>query len=321
MAHVLLINTGGTIAMSEDHTTRKVSPTRENPIRQQGNFINHFATVTFVDLFNLPSPHMTQAQMLELSNYIRDHAGDYDGIVVTHGTDTLEETAYFLQLNLNLSQAVVVTGAMRSSNEIGADGMANLRSAIMAAAAPQSRDQGVLVVMNEEIHTATYVTKTHTTNLATFQTPTFGPIGLISKNQVLYFQKILHRDYYPVKEIKKPVALLKAYAGMQADIITAIGASHYGGLVIEGLGAGNLPPATVPATEALLAQGIPVVMVSRAFNGVIEDVYDYEGGGKQLKQAGVIFAQGLSGVKARLKLECLLNAESQVDLGQAFAWS
>ena len=318
MKRVLLINTGGTIAMSEDHTTGFVSPSSENPINTQSSFFNQFAEITVEDLFNLPSPHMTNEKMLQLSDYIQDQAVNYDGVVITHGTDTLEETAYFLELTLDLEIPVVLTGAMRSSNEVGSDGLSNLRGAILTAAESESRDLGVLVVMNDEIHTATYVTKTHTTNLATFQTPTFGPIGIISKNQVIYFQNVLRREFYPMSSVNKPVALMKAYAGMDDQMIRAVSQSTYKGLVIEALGAGNMPPATVSAIEELIQAGIPVVMVSRSFNGIIEDIYDYDGGGKRLRQSGVIFAQGLSGVKARLKLMALINSDGNVDIEEAF---
>lgn len=318
MKNILLINTGGTIAMSEDQTTGKVSPSSQNPLNSQSSTFSQFADITVVDLFNLPSPHMTEHNMFELSQYIQSQAPFYDGIVITHGTDTLEETAYFLELTLDLEIPVVLTGAMRSSNEMGSDGLPNLRSSIFVATADDSKDHGVIVVMNEEIHAATYVTKTHTTNLATFQTPTFGPIGIISKNQVIYFQKLLRYEFYPIQQITKRVALLKTYAGMEADIFDAILAAKYDGLVIEGLGAGNIPPETVASVKSLIAHNIPVVMVSRAFNGVTEDVYDYTGGGKQLHQEGVIFAQGLSGQKARLKLLALLNTTVDVDIQKEF---
>ena len=317
MKRIAIVNTGGTISMSEDQATGKVAPSSTNPLTEDGQLFRQLAELTIVDLFHMPSPHITPREMLKLAKWILDHLAEFDGIVITHGTDTLEETAYFLELVLDVPIPVVLTGAMRSSNEVGADGLANLRSAIVTARADTSCGKGVLVVMNEEIHTATYVTKTHTTNLATFQTPTFGPNGLVSKNQVLYFQTLVAREYYPVSDLTAKVALVKAYAGMEADQLLSL-ASQYQGVVIEGLGAGNLPPAVVPGVEALLAQGIPVVMVSRAFNGVTEDVYDYPGGGKRLRQAGVIFSQGLSGVKARIKLLVLLNSQLDCDLAQAF---
>ena len=133
MKKILLINTGGTIAMSQDQTTGKVSPTSDNPIHQQGHLLQNFADIDVLDFLNIPSPHMDLEKMLELSQLIQEKAKSYDGIVITHGTDTLEETAYFLELTLDLPIPIVVTGAMRSSNEIGSDGLANLRSAIFTA--------------------------------------------------------------------------------------------------------------------------------------------------------------------------------------------
>ena len=162
--------------------------------------------------------------------------------------------------------------------------------------------------MNDEVHTATYVTKTHTTNVATFQTPTFGPIGLVSKNNVIYFQKLIKEEHYEVNTTEKKVYLLKAYAGMDEELINAVVELGADGLVIEALGAGNLPPRTVPAIRNCIKKNIPVVFVSRAFNGVTQDVYDYEGGGKRFQQDGVIFTTGLSGQKARVKLMILLEA-------------
>ncbi|EKB56278.1 asparaginase [Facklamia hominis] len=318
MKKILLINTGGTIAMSQDQTTGKVSPTSDNPIHQQGHLLQNFADIDVLDFLNIPSPHMDLEKMLELSQLIQEKAKSYDGIVITHGTDTLEETAYFLELTLDLPIPIVVTGAMRSSNEIGSDGLANLRSAIFTAREDHSAQKGVLVVMNEEIHTATYVTKTHTTNLATFQTPTFGPIGILYKNQVTYFQELIRHEHYHLTAISQDVALLKVYAGMKADLFEAVLDHGYQGLVIEALGAGNLPPQIVPILEQFMEAQIPVVLVSRAFNGVTEDIYDYPGGGKRLSQMGVIFTQGLSGIKARIKLAVLLNAEEKVSIKQAF---
>ena len=247
--------------------------------------------------------------MLGIKNRIEEAVEEgYDGVVVTHGTDTLEETAYYLELTLDVNLPIVITGAMRSSNEIGADGLANLRSSLVVATDDESADKGVLVVMNDEVHTATYVTKTHTTNVATFQTPTFGPIGLVSKNNVIYFQKLIKKEHYNVSTTEKRVYLLKAYAGMDGELINAVCNLGADGLVIEALGAGNLPPKTVPAIRNCIENNIPVVFVSRAFNGVTQDVYDYEGGGKRFQQDGVIFTTGLSGQKARIKLMILLEA-------------
>lgn len=309
MTKLLILNTGGTIAMNENHSTGTVSPTSANPLKEVIGLFDYIGQVDIEDVFSLPSPHITEEHMLHLQRRVMQAVEEgYDGVVITHGTDTLEETAYFLDLTLDLPIPLIITGAMRSSNEIGSDGLANLRAALIVAASPDSIGKGVLVVMNDEVHTAAYVTKTHTTNVATFQTPTFGPIGLVSKSQVLYFQNHLHQEHYKLDQVGKSVCLLKSYAGMDGRLIDAVRESGADGLVIEALGAGNLPPQTVEAITRCLAVKLPVVFVSRAFNGVTQDVYDYEGGGKRFRQAGVIFTTGLSGQKARMKLSVLLNA-------------
>lgn len=295
--------------MSEDQKTGKVAPTETNPIEVGGNIFSYIADLYVEDLYHLASPQITEREMLGIKNRIEEAVEEgYDGVVVTHGTDTLEETAYYLELTLDVNLPIVITGAMRSSNEIGADGLANLRSSLVVATDDESADKGVLVVMNDEVHTATYVTKIHTTNVATFQTPTFGPIGLVSKNNVIYFQKLIKEEHYNVSTTEKRVYLLKAYAGMDGELINAVCNLGADGLVIEALGAGNLPPKTVPAIRNCIENNIPVVFVSRAFNGVTQDVYDYEGGGKRFQQDGVIFTTGLSGQKARIKLMILLEA-------------
>ncbi|WIE01082.1 asparaginase [Latilactobacillus curvatus] len=308
MKKILVLHTGGTIAMSADEDGA-VAPTDQNPVAGFEKLFDNQLIIESEEFANLPSPHITPAVMLNLKNRIQQAEEDgIDGVVVTHGTDTLEETAYFLDLTLPNNIPVVVTGAMRSSNEIGADGLHNLISAVWTAASDDAHDKGVLVVMNDEIHTARYVTKTHTTNVATFRTPTFGPIGLVSKHNANFFQELIRSEICDIKTLVEPVYLLKVYAGMDGTLFDAINQPNTKGLVIEALGAGNLPPATLPAVQALLDRNIPIVLVSRCFNGIAEDVYDYQGGGVKLKQMGVTFCQGLNGPKARLKLQVGLSA-------------
>ena len=300
MKHILALHTGGTISMTATDTG-DVVPSAINPLLDLSAHLEGIE-VTSEEAFNLPSPHVTPAHMLALSQRIRQaEAAGIDGVVVTHGTDTLEETAYFLDLTLDPTIPVVVTGAMRSANEIGSDGRYNFLSAIRTAASAGARHKGCLVVMNDEIHTARFVTKTHTTNVATFRTPTFGPVGLVNKDGVRFFQELINQQACRIDQVIDQVFLLKAFAGMDGTLFDALPASTQG-LVIEALGAGNLPPATLPALQRLIDRGVPVVLVSRCFNGVAEDFYDYEGGGVNLKKMGVIFCQGLNGQKARIKL-------------------
>ncbi|CAM2919147.1 asparaginase [Actinobacillus equuli subsp. equuli] len=299
----------------------KVSPSEKNPLLAALERLNHPAQLSQESVLNVPSPHITLQHWLLLKTRIEKAVNEenYDGIVITHGTDTLEETAYFLDLALDVNVPVAITGAMRSSNELGSDGLINLQSAILVALCPESQGKGVLVVMNDEIHNAKFVTKTHTTNVATFQTPTFGPCGLIAKNRVLYFQQLIEYERFPAQTITRTnVQLVKSYAGMDSFLLEQL--AHHGcdGVVIEALGAGNLPPSCLAGLDALLRADIPVVLVSRAFNGVTQDVYDYLGGGKQLKQQNVIFTTGLSGQKARIKLLVLLNQDLRKPLSEYF---
>lgn len=321
MEQVLVINTGGTIAMSADETER-VKPLDDHTVSRLLPELNRFAQVTMIDYANLPSPHITPRFMNELRRRIMQEAerNCYAGIVVTHGTDTLEETAYFLDLTLPLTVPVVVTGAMRSSNEPGSDGLVNLVASVRTASDPASRDKGVLVVFNEEIHAARHVTKIHTSSIAAFQSPQFGPIGTVTKRGVTYHHSPLLREYYPLKQADANVPLIKAVTGMEPAWLSFLLEQPIDGLVIEGFGLGNLPPAIVSTLQQLLAKGVPIVLVSRCPSGDVADVYDYEGGGSQLREMGLIFCSGLNGQKARIKLIAALQQTSDpTQLRQFFA--
>ena len=199
---------------------------------------------------------------------------------------------------------------IRQAEKEGSDGLENLQSAIKTAASDDSRNKGTLVVMNDEIHTARFVTKTHTTNVATFRTPTFGPVGLVTKDGVRFFQELINQEICAIDHLVDKVFLIKAYAGMDGTLFDALPEDTHG-LTIEALGAGNLPPTTLPAIQRLLDRNIPIVLVSRCFNGVAQAVYNYEGGGVQLKKMGIIFCQGLNGQKARIKLQVGLSDGKQ----------
>ncbi|MGE6603441.1 asparaginase [Lysinibacillus fusiformis] len=309
---ILLIHTGGTISMAMS-AEGAVMPNKENPLMKESNKLNSLATIIEIEAFNLPSPHITPKEMLQLRNLIMEQttATQIDGVVITHGTDTLEETAYFLELTTNLAIPIVLTGAMRSSNELGADGIYNLMEAIRVAVDDEARDKGVLVVMNDEVHLAVNTTKTSTSSINTFQSPQYGPIGLITKSRILFHHAPIRRQYVDINNLSKRVAMLKVYAGMEEDLLDVVLACKYEGVVLEGLGQGNVPPSVVKGIESLIQRNIPVVLVSRCFNGIAEGVYGYIGGGKMLEDLGAIFATGINGQKARLKLLIGLNTTGE----------
>lgn len=304
---ILVLHTGGTISMQADATGAVVT-SQDNPMNHVTNPLEGIE-VYALDFFNLPSPHIKPKHMLALYHKIKEEADNYDGVVITHGTDTLEETAYFLDTMKIPNMPIVLTGAMRSSNELGSDGVYNYLSALRVASDDKAADKGVLVVMNDEIHAAKYVTKTHTTNVGTFQTPTHGPLGLIMKQEILYFKTAEPRVRFDLEHIQGLVPIISAYAGMTDELIDMLDLEHLDGLVIQAFGAGNVPKETAQKLETLLQKGIPVALVSRCFNGIAEPVYAYQGGGVQLQQAGVFFVKELNAQKARLKLLIALNAE------------
>ncbi|WP_312680979.1 asparaginase [Lactococcus taiwanensis] len=308
MKKILILHTGGTISMAED-AQGHVPPNESNPMSAVNMQLDEVELVT-EDIFNLPSPHITLSDMLVLKNRLKKAflTESFDGAVITHGTDTLEETAFFLDTTLERGKPIVMTGAMRSSNELGTDGIYNFLSAIRVAADEHSHDRGVLVVMNDEIHSARYVTKTHTTNVSTFQTPTHGPLGLLTKNKIIYFHNDSENQHLDVHSVHGNVPIVKAFAGMSGQILDLLDLDKLDGIVIEALGAGNLPPIASQSLQRLLDAGVPVVLVSRCFNGIAEPVYAYQGGGSQLYDAGVMFADEVNSQKARLKLIIGLNA-------------
>ncbi|HDF1680133.1 TPA: asparaginase [Staphylococcus aureus] len=308
MKHLLVIHTGGTISMSQDQSN-KVVTNDINPISMHQDVINQYAQIDELNPFNVPSPHMTIQHVKQLKDIILEAVTNkyYDGFVITHGTDSLEETAFLLDLILGIEQPVVITGAMRSSNEIGSDGLYNYISAIRVASDEKARHKGVMVVFNDEIHTARNVTKTHTSNTNTFQSPNHGPLGVLTKDRVQFHHMPYRQQALENVNDKLNVPLVKAYMGMPGDIFSFYSREGIDGMVIEALGQGNIPPSALEGIQQLVSLNIPIVLVSRSFNGIVSPTYAYDGGGYQLAQQGFIFSNGLNGPKARLKLLVALS--------------
>lgn len=209
MSKILVVHTGGTISMKENQDG-SVMETDIHPLSKM-DLLNDYP-MDEIHLFNLPSPHITPPNhMLQLTQFLNEkiNTKQYKGIVITHGTDTLEETAYFIDLTIKTKIPIVFTGAMRSSNEIGSDGLYNFISALRVASDSKASDRGVLVVMNDEIHTAQYVTKTATSNVATFQSPQFGPVGMVTKQDIYFYQKIYNEEIISVSSLTKKSPVIK----------------------------------------------------------------------------------------------------------------
>ncbi len=203
---VAIIFTGGTISMKIDPRIHAAIPalTSEEIMAMVTN-IEKFSDIEIINFSNLPSPHITPEMMMDLSMLVNDviKRDDITGVIVTHGTDTLEETAYLLDLTVKSSKPVIVVGAMRNSSELGYDGSSNLSAAICTAISKNARNKGVLVVMNNEVNAASEVTKTNTLSLDTFKSPEFGPLGIVDNDEVLFYRDIVKRQYIKTDTIEK----------------------------------------------------------------------------------------------------------------------
>ncbi|PPQ35682.1 asparaginase [Rhodopila globiformis] len=271
------------------------------------------AEVTAVAFRQVASPDLTLADLIALAQAIEQAvAGGASGAVVTQGTDSLEETAFALDLLWHGEAPVVLTGAMRNPALPGADGPANLLGAAQVAASPDARGLGALVVFNDEVHLPLFVRKTHATSPATFRSPLAGPVGWIVEGRPRIALRPVARHAIRLSEPREipPVALLTATLGDDGRLVPAVAASGCRGLVIEAMGGGHVPRAMVPHLAALADQ-MPVVLASRTGAGEgLRGTYGFPGSETDLLGRGLIHAGVLDGLKARLLLTLLLAAEA-----------
>lgn len=314
---IAVIFTGGTISMTINKDTNAATPSLSSgDIMSLVHHIKDFAEVELIDFSAIPGPHMTPEKMMELKALVQKQCerSDIFGVVITHGTDNLEETAYLLDLTLDTPKPVVVTGSMRNASELGYDGPSNLASAILTATDNNSYKRGVLVVLNDEINDAREVTKTHTMSLDTFKSLEFGSLGIVDSNHVIYYrnQTFASSPIY-TNAIESDVALIKVASGMDARMLDFLVTEKVKGIVIEGMGRGNVPPSVMPGIRKAIDANIPVVLVSRNPLGRIMPSYGYKGGGLDLKNTGVILARNLNGQKARIALMLALSKTNNID--------
>jgi len=306
---VAIITTGGTIACRIDESGKLLPVVSGTELISLVPGLEQIADLELISFAQISSWNITPAWMLELAQQIdQASAQGLDGIVVTHGTDTLEETAYFLDLTVQSRCPVVITGAMRNNSEPSPDGPRNLLNAIRVASSPAAPADGVLVVFNDEIHRPKEVTKTHTFSVSTFQSPFAGPIGYADGAEVVFVrQPLSHRRVRPVTA-GLDVFLIKASAGASNSLIRCCIDLGADGIVLEGTGLGHVPADWVLTIRDAIGKEIPVVLTSRTLGGRVRPLYGDVGGGQELSEAGVINGGSLSGPKARIKLIVGLGA-------------
>lgn len=311
---IAIISTGGTIAMVKKGRT-VVPYDKGNALVTDIPEVHEIANVTLYEFSNVPSPYMTPNLMWQLAKIVDKvlEEDGYDGVVITHGTDTLEETAYFLDLVLKTEKPVVLTASMRNISELSTDGPRNVLSSVMVACADESHGMGVLVCLNDEIHAAREVTKTYTSNVATFDSPGYGPLGIVDESNVIYFRKSLTREKILTDKIEERVAIVKTFTGDDGSILRAVHSMGYRGIVVEGFGRGNVPPQLASTIEEIVKSGVPIVITSRCFKGRVYPIYGYEGGGADLRRRGAILSEHPLAQKARIKLMVVLGITQNIE--------
>ena len=316
LPHVCVITTGGTISMRYDAELGGAVPAVSgNELLAMVPGLEEVANLSLTEYSNRPSCHLTPQMMFEICNLVRETLAqeDVDGIVVTHGTDALEETAYMADLFIDSPKGIVFTAAMRNNSEVGADGPRNILGSVRVAASPHSAGLGTLVVFNGRVLAARDTIKMHSSNLDAFRSPMLGPLGNIDDDAVTIFRKSIVRQQLAPGQLEPAVDLVRVYAGMDSSMLLWSLAHGNRGLVIEAMGQGNVPPAMLAGIEAWLEADRPVVLVSRCPEGRALDTYAYRGGGKQLRRMGVIFGEDLTGQKARIKLMLALGLTKEVN--------
>jgi L-asparaginase len=322
LPRLLFLSLGGTITMIPSAAGGIAPKLGAAELVSSVPELGEVATIEARSPYKLPSPSLTPAILVEVAGTI-DAAlrSGFDGAVVIQGTDTIEESAFILDVLVGSDKPVVVTGAMRGADAPGADGPANLLSSAIVAGAAEARKTGVLAVLNYDIHAARFVQKSHTALPSAFLSPLVGPLGVVAERRPRLYARVAPLPTLPLDAgPPAPVALVKIAMGDDGRLLRALPGLGYKGVVIEGMGAGHVHADVAPVIGELAAK-IPVVLASRSMTGpVFTGTYGYAGAEIDLIKRGAIPAGYLSGLKARLLLGlCLRTVQDSDGVRAAFA--
>lgn len=308
MSKILLIATGGTIAMRKNEAGKVVPADSGFDLLQSLPDLQVEAEWDVLDFSNVASCNMSPERMLALAKAVEKHFADpgLKGIIITHGTDTLEETAFFLDITIKDHRPIILTASQRDASESDSDGPRNLRNAMLITLDRQAVERGVVIALNEEIHAARDVRKLHTSHVDAFSSGEIGALGNIDNRDVIWRRKPEPTVKLGIPNKLADIAICKAFTGMSPFLIECIAGQGVDGLVIEAFGRGNLPPQLFPAIKKLVSRGVTVVITSRCLFGRTAPVYGYPGGGADLEKAGAWFAGDLATEKVRLFLSIAL---------------
>lgn len=302
---VVIVTTGGTVAMKYDPASGGVVPALSGKdLIAAVPGLGKIANIETVGFCNIDSSQMTPKIWRDLSAKVQKvlERSDVQGVVITHGTDTMAEGAYFLETTLASKKPVAFVGAMRSASDLSPDGPANIYNAVLQVCSPQAKGWGVTVTMNQFINSARHVRKDETTNVQTFDSGEHGYLGYIVDDRVIRFNNVLFKTKLPLPEVLPEVPFFTTYAGDDGRFIRNAVDSGARGLVIEGVGAGNVNKDVFHAIKYALSKKVPVVVASRVRYGGVYALYGDKGGGSSLTKIGAYLAGDLSPYKARLLL-------------------
>jgi L-asparaginase len=278
-AHITILATGGTIAGagSAGGYGYKAGSFKVEDLVKAVPDLDKLAVLNGEQVANIGSQDMNDEVWLKLAKRVNQvlKSSDVDGVVITHGTDTLEETAYFLNLVVKSEKPVVLVGSMRPATAISADGPANLYNAVAAAADPKARGRGVLVVVNDKIQSARNVIKTNTTNVETFESPNRGLAGLVSTGKIAWFEPMDRRHTIRTEfDIQRldglpRVDIIYAHSNMSADLIRAALKDGAKGIVVAGVGDGNMSKEALDVLAQAVKSGVAVVRSTRLQSGLV----------------------------------------------------
>lgn len=277
---VVVFTTGGTIAMKFDPKVNGLVPAVSGEdLAAAVPGLGDVADVEVREFSNIASPGMTPEMMFQLSrmvNEVLEH-DDVAGAVITHGTDTVEETSYLLDLLHKGDKPVVLTAAMRGAGDTSPDGPANIYCAVKTAASEEAKGKGVMVLLNDTIHAAGQVRKTHSANPATFASPWWGPIGYCDLDRVIFRREPLNRQTFSPEALTARVDIVPAQTGLGRGYIDYAVAQGCKGIIIEGFGRGNVPPPMEEGIKDAVDKGVVVVITTRTHGGRPYEVYAYPG--------------------------------------------
>ncbi|WP_461210239.1 asparaginase [Desulfocurvus sp. DL9XJH121] len=328
MKKVVVLTTGGTIASIKNKAsglyTSGAMPGEQLVDRERlGPDMDESLVIEARSVFQVPSNAMDCDKLLVLRDRLRETLADPEvlGAVVTHGTDTLEESSYFMDLVLGAEKPVVFTGAQRTPGEEGTDAYTNIRDSIVAAACPACRGLGVLLVFNEGVYSARHVRKVHAFNIHAFTSPGRGQLGFVDKGTCYIQQRPATREHYELDAAPPRVDVVRAGLGADGAVVRLLADDGSRGIILDGLGRGHVPPAWMDDVQYALDKGLPMVVTSACGEGCVHPVYDFGGGVKDLVSRGVVMGHDYPSSKARIKLMVLLAAgrTAPAEIDAAFA--